>query len=109
MDLIIQLERVPPQKYRVLFAGRAVGVWKDPECSAARWLIDSRLAARTDILRVYRGSELCLTGGVGWLADRHVNEASTPRFAKWTPHPMVAERRRLASADEDASSPTDEP
>jgi hypothetical protein len=39
---------------------------------------------------MYRGDLHCMTGGIGWLADRTVQEDGadgTPRFAKWSPPP----------------------
>ena len=107
MERKIQLERVRPQpcsnpksntetRYRVLFEGMEIGVWRDPECSAARYLVDNGLAARGDTLRTYRGDERCMSGSVGWFADRRVDEGDgkdgTPRFAKWRPNPFAALR-----------------
>ena len=42
-------------RYRVLFAGNEIGAWRDPECSAAWWLVDNRLASRDDVLQTYSG------------------------------------------------------
>jgi hypothetical protein len=97
----IQLERVKPKpcanprsntetRYRVLFHGKAIGVWRDPECSAARYLVDQRIVARKDILRAYHGDKLCLSGGVGWFADHIVVETPSLRVARWRPHPFAA-------------------
>jgi hypothetical protein len=104
----IQLERVAPKpsapntntetRYRVMFEGNEIGVWRDPECSAARFLVDYGLASRDDILRAYRGSSPCMSGLIGWFADRRVKEDGkdgTPRFVKWTPNPF-AELPRMA-------------
>ena len=85
-------------RYRVLFEGREIGLWRDPECSAARFLVDNGLAARADILRTYRGDRPCMRDRVGWFADRRVDEGDgrgkdgTPRFAKWRPNPFAALR-----------------
>jgi hypothetical protein len=78
-------------RYRVVFQDAEIGVWRDPECSAARYLVDHGLATRLDVLRVYRGSILCLTGGIAWFADRRVDEGE-PRFGKWRPHPFAVLR-----------------
>jgi hypothetical protein len=103
VDRTIQLERVRPlpsapntnteTRYRATFEGQAIGVWRDPECSAARWLVDNGLASREDVLRTYRGDKPCMSGSVGWFADRRVKEDGrdgTPRFLKWTPNPFAA-------------------
>jgi hypothetical protein len=115
----IQIERVPPTRYRVTYAGRELGVWKSPETSAARALLEAGHAQRSDTLRTYRGEMLCLTGNVGWLADRTVSERDdgrndgTPRFARWYPPvfgnsvPPVS-GLGLPSADLPGPSPTSE-
>ena len=108
MERRIQLERVragpsgphtnTETRYRVLFDGNEIGIWRDPECSAARYLVDHGLAARDDILRTYRGDRPCMRDRVGWFADRRVDEGDgrgkdgTPRFAKWRPNPFAALR-----------------
>jgi hypothetical protein len=72
LDAKVQLERVRPSpcsnlnsntetRYRVLFEGEEIGVWRDPECSAARWLVDNGRASRDDVLKTYRGDSPCLT------------------------------------------------
>ena len=63
-------------RYCVTFEGCEIGVWKDPECSAARYLVDNGLASREDTLRTFRGETPCLRGSVGWYADRRVVEAT---------------------------------
>jgi hypothetical protein len=104
----IQLERVRRQpcfnpesntetRYRVFFEREDIGVWRDPECAAARYLIDNGLASREDVLRAYRGDTPCLTGSVGWFADRRVTEddkhgSGTPRFVRWRPNPFKTRR-----------------
>jgi hypothetical protein len=118
MDRKIQLELVRPKpsapdtntetRYRVLFEGEAIGVWRDPECSAARWLIDYGRATRDDTLRTYRGDTPCLVGSVGWFADHRVrendtNNSGTPHFVKWQPNPFAVIARsgqKPASGDE---------
>ena len=71
------------QQYSVFFEGEEIGVWRVPECSAARWLLDHGKAERADTLRTDRG----LYGRVGWFADRTVNEKGTPRHVKWVAMP----------------------
>jgi hypothetical protein len=76
-------------RYRVTLGGRGLGVWRDPEHSAARFLIDNGLAERDDMLRTFRGDVLCMTGSVGWFADRRTLETDEegPRAVKWRPFP----------------------
>jgi hypothetical protein len=87
----IQIELVPSSRYRVFHAGHELGVWKQPETAAARALLEAGHAQRSDTLRTYRGEMLCLTGNVGWLADRTISERDdgrndgTPRFVRWYP------------------------
>jgi hypothetical protein len=91
----IQLERAA-LRYRVLLDGVEIGMWKDPECSAARWLIDNGRASRDDTLRVYQGAAPCMAGRVGWFADRRAIEDDrdgTPRFKLWRPNPFAASGR----------------
>jgi hypothetical protein len=78
--------------YRVVYNGAAIGVWRNPECSAARWLLEQGLAVREDRLETWRNAGdkdmRCLIGSVGWFADRTMREDSgtgTPRFAMFTP------------------------
>jgi hypothetical protein len=120
MERKIQLERVRPSpcsnpnsntetRYRVLFEGAEIGVWKDPECSAARYLVDNSLAARDDVLKTYRGDTPSMSGSIGWFADRRVVEDGrdgTPRFVKWRPNPFAASRRsgQKPASDESAGS-----
>jgi hypothetical protein len=99
----IQLERVRPQpcsnpnsntetRYRVLFEGNEIGLWRDPEHSAARYLVDHGRASREDTLRTWRGDTPCLKGKVGWFAGRRVKEDDRAgiRVARWTPNPWAA-------------------
>ena len=71
------------QQYSVFFEGEEIGVWRVPECSAARWLLDHGKAERADTLRTDRG----LYGRVGWFADHTVNEKGTPHHVRWVPMP----------------------
>ena len=100
MDLTIRITRLPPNRYRVFFEGTEIGIWKDPECSAARWLLANHVwASRRDVLRVCRGGVCCMTGSVGWFADRLVKETEkiSPRFIKWQPFPGAPYRPGTAS------------
>jgi hypothetical protein len=96
----IRLERIKPKsaspagnsetRYCVTYDDREIGTWRVPECSAARRLLELGHAERGDRLHVYRADKLCMTGGIGWLADRTVvedNDTGTPRFVKWRPLP----------------------
>lgn len=119
MILRVQLERVPPRpcsnptsntetRYRVLFDVAEIGVWRDPECSAARWLIDNGKAERGDVLHTYRGDTPCMRGSVGWFADRRVVEDdSGPRFVKWRPNPFALLRgdSEKTATDDEAATP----
>ena len=110
MDKRIQLEHLPRpeigmpwkvQKYRVIFEEEELGVWKDPECSAARRLLERGLAERDDRLRTYRGEKLCLSGSVGWYADRQVRENDQGMFfVKWKPFPLPSEQGTALDAPE---------
>ena len=106
-DIHIRIERklpIPPsprtgnneQQYRVFLDGEQIGVWRVPECSAARWLLANGKAEREDTLRTDRG----LYGGVGWFADRTVNEKGSPRHVKWAAMPP---RVFTGTASEDIS------
>jgi hypothetical protein len=66
-------------RYRATYDERELGVWRDPEHSAARFLIDNGLAERGDMLRTFRGDVLCMTGSVGWFADRMTLETEKDR------------------------------
>jgi hypothetical protein len=76
-------------RYRATYDERELGVGRDPEHSAARFLIDNGLAERGDMLRTFRGDVLCMTGSVGWFADRMTMETDSegPRTVKWRPFP----------------------
>ena len=91
-------------RYRVTHEGRELGVWRDPEHSAARFLLDNGLAERGDTIRTFRGQALCMTGSVGRLAGRRSEETDKYfRTVKWTPFP---ERALLAGrpSDDDPGS-----
>ena len=78
-------------RYHVTYEGREIGVWRDPEHSAARFLLDNGLAERGDTIRTFRGEALCMTGSVGWFADRRTEETDKYfRAGKWTPFPVRA-------------------
>ena len=74
------------QRYDVFYEGNKIGVWRVPSCDAARWLLEHG-AARSDRLRTYRGDMPCMSGSVGWFADRTVNENATPRWVRWRSRP----------------------
>jgi hypothetical protein len=80
-------------RYIVSFQGKEIGRWRDPECSAARYLVDNGLASREDTLQTYHGDDPQFRGQVGWLADRRVAEddanGGAPHFVKWTPNPFT--------------------
>jgi hypothetical protein len=114
MERVIQIELVPrpevgqpwrSRKYRVLFEGKEIGVWKDPECSAARYLLEKKLAAKSDALRSYRGDTPRLSGGIGWLAGHTVreDELTSPTFVKWRPFPVARSAPGTASDDLEVS------
>lgn len=95
-----------PPRYRISFNGAEIGVWKDPECSAARWLIDNGKAERVDTLQFYRGDDPALRGQAGWLADRRLEETATvsPHFVKWKPFPAVRRPARTAKKRSEVQS-----
>ena len=100
MELKISISPVN-NKYVVLFEGGQIGFWKDPECSAARYLLDKGLASGEDVLHTWLGDRIGMSGRVGWFAERRVRETETlsPTFVKWTPFPVAALPRRTASDD----------
>jgi hypothetical protein len=81
-------------RYIVSFQGKEIGRWRDPECSAARYLVDNGLASREDTLQIYHGDDPQFRGQVGWLAKRMVREDDTtsPTFVKWKPFPDARRR-----------------
>ena len=104
----IQIERVPPKvcvnprsntetRYRALYNQQEIGVSRVPECDAARWLLDQKLANRDDVLVVYRGSTPCLRGSLGWFADHTIRENDvynngTPSLVKWKPFVQFSDK-----------------
>ena len=106
MEVSIQIERKryddrhlvrpsPPntntnQMYRVYHNGEEIGVWRDPECSAARKLVEMGYS-RSDVLCSFRDSTPSMRGRLGWFADRRAQEddRGPPRFVKWTPMPEL--------------------
>jgi hypothetical protein len=104
--LQLQLDlRSSESRQRVFLHGAEIGVWKDPEPSAARWLIDNGKADRADTLQFYRGDDPALRGQAGWLADRKVREDDTqsPIFAKWKPFPATPLPARTPKSDPPAT------
>jgi hypothetical protein len=95
-----------PQRYCVSFGGKEIGVWKDPESSAARWLIEHGRAAKEDTLQFYRGDDPAFRGQVGWLADRAVREDAnhSPTFVKWRPFPVTRRLPRTPKKRSEAPS-----
>ena len=98
MEIRVQIERAPSNRYRISFGGKEIGVWRDPESSAARYLLDNGLASRDDTLQTYHGDDKRLRGGIGWLADRTVREdaKTSPTFVKWKPFPDARRRAQTA-------------
>jgi hypothetical protein len=88
-----------PVRTPVVFAGVEIGCWRDPECSAARGLVDNGKASRADRLVTVRDGVRCMTGPVGWFADRVVEETDKvgPRFKQWRPF-LIAEKAPAACA-----------
>lgn len=92
--LVVEIEPLPRSagakrtRYRVLFNGEVLGVWFDPECSAARALLQRGYPA-ISFLAFFWGSAPTLGGRLGWFAERRVFEPSegTVHFGKWHPHP----------------------
>ena len=75
------------RKYATTYDGEHLGDFKQPETEAARWLKANRGAANSDRLVIRRGDSPAMSGGVGWLADRTVeeNEKVSPRWRKFRP------------------------
>jgi hypothetical protein len=85
--------RSTPRRYRVFFEGAEIGVWIDPECTAARWLADNDRASRSDMLEIYRGDRLSMSGKLAWFADHRVKDDARdgPSFVKWRPFTRLDE------------------
>ena len=66
-------------RYRVLFAGNEIGVWRDPECSAAWWLVDNRLASRDDVLQTYSGDLVVVAVPKGSVWSLTLSDLPNPR------------------------------
>jgi hypothetical protein len=71
----------------------------DDPCGLARKLLAEGHAHRLDRLVTMRGEMRCLSGPVGWFADRTVRENAreSPFFTKWRPFPDVRRRQGTAS------------
>jgi hypothetical protein len=67
-------------------------------CSLARKLIAEGKADRSDRLMMLRDGKPALSGGIGWFADRRLQETAKvgPRYVKWTPFPGDASLARTA-------------
>jgi len=96
-----------PGKWPVVFEGREIGCWKDPECTSSRWLLDIAKAERSDRLVTTRNGVRCMTGLVGWFADHRVVETDkrSPHFAVWKPFDGAAKNaaRRVTVFDSAAN------
>jgi hypothetical protein len=95
----VQIERSSATKYRALYDGRELGVWRDPEHSAARTLIDLGLAKRSDWLRTFHGETPCLKANIGWLADHSAADPDrgSPHWTKYKPFDRELEDDRAAA------------
>jgi hypothetical protein len=90
----IQIERSATKtKWLARYGDVDLGVWRDPEHSAARRLLELGLADRSHWLRTYRGAMPCLRANVGWLADHSSSEPDRGRLhtVKWRAFDMPAE------------------
>jgi hypothetical protein len=97
MEHRIQIEAMPcrvnngrgnsEQKYRATYDGRELCVARVPCCASARKLLEMGVAQRDDVLLLCRGDKVSMRGGIGWFADRTVNESrsGSPQWSKWTP------------------------
>ena len=99
-------------RYRVRLGERDLGVWRDPEHSAARFLLDNGLASRGDTIRTVRkGGEVGLVANVGWLAD-HVTMEDDRRglhLTKWRPFPAIPVLAGRPFEDEPVFLPRERP
>jgi len=91
------------QLYRVFYEGELLGVWRDPEHSAARELIAKGLATRDNTLQTYRGDVHSMSGKISWFADTKATEDDDhgPRTVKWVPFPGIQVRAGVPSDDSD--------
>jgi hypothetical protein len=95
----VQIVTVKPgRRYRALYAGRELGVWRDPEHCAARALLDLGLASRDDWMRTFHGSAPAMRGSIAWWADTSVSEPDRGRLriVKWHPFDRGEEMQEAA-------------
>jgi hypothetical protein len=104
VDISIQIEAQSPKphrtglgntetRYRVFRNGEELGIWRFPEHSAARKLLELGVS-RDDVLHTFRGSTPSMQGRLGWFADHTIQEDDKhggPRFVKWRPMPDFSE------------------
>jgi hypothetical protein len=90
-------------RYRVLFAGNEIGVWRDPECSAAWWLVDNRLASRDDVLRTYSCDLVVVAVPKGSVWSLTLSDLPNPRST----HATHAGARKAAAMIKAATSPAE--
>ena len=90
-------------QYRVLYEGQELGVWSDPEHSAARELIARGLASRDDTLLTHRDGIPSMRGGMGWYAGTYASEGerASPFIGKWRPFPVHAKVKGSPLNDQD--------
>lgn len=88
--------------YIVSHNGEDIGTWPDPECTAARWLIEHDRVLRTDRLVTFRYPHIkSMSGSMGWFADHRVAETKkiSPRFVRWRPFPALRVTQGTVSDD----------
>ena len=72
-------------RFRVTMNQTVLGVWRFPETSAARKLMDLGVASRNDTLETWIGGTRSISASVGWLSERTVVEGDdAPRLNRWT-------------------------
>jgi hypothetical protein len=78
---------VGQDRYFATYRGELLGEFRVPECEAVRWLLANGHAAPNDTLIMCRDGRPALTGSVGWLADRTVeeNDEVSARWRKFRP------------------------
>jgi hypothetical protein len=71
----------------VYYNNELINETDDEMCDTARWLLNNGYATREDTLVSYRDDQQCLTGNIGWFADRRILETREqgPYFTMWTP------------------------